>query len=149
MEMQTGTLFENIDVPIHIFYLGDFDPSGEDIERDIHNRVQKASGGDFVITRLAIFPEDIKRFHLPPQKIKSTDSRAAGFRRRHGKKARTVELDALPVDELRSRVREDIEGLIDFDLWNRQVRIQEVELKRISEVVEQFRALPPVQQTGL
>src|SRR5215831_4614824 len=37
-----------------------------------------------------------------------------------------VQLDALPVDELRRRVRTAIEGLIDVELWNRQVMVQEV-----------------------
>jgi len=67
-------------------------------------------------------------FNLPPQRTKNKDSRAAGFKERFGAYAATVELDALPVYELRGRVRSAIEGLIDFDLWNRQVEIQQVEL---------------------
>jgi hypothetical protein len=143
MENDIGYLFEDIEKPIHIFFLGDFDPSGDDIERDIHKRTQNASGRTFTVTRLAIHKEDIRRFRLPPKKIKDKDSRSAGFRKKHGNNASTVELDALPVEELRRRVREAIEGLIDWNRWNRQVRIQEVELGRISEVVEQFRTLPP------
>jgi hypothetical protein len=98
MEGQVGKLFEGTNKPITVFYLGDHDPSGHDIERDIHQRVQVASGKKFVVMRLAIHPSDIKIYKLPPQRIKPTDSRAAGFKRRFGNKAPTVELDALPVD---------------------------------------------------
>jgi hypothetical protein len=41
MESQIGNLFEGIDKPIMIFYLSDHDPSGIDIERDIHRRARR------------------------------------------------------------------------------------------------------------
>jgi hypothetical protein len=144
MEGQVGNLFEGIDKPITVFYLGDHDPSGHDIERDIHRRAQEAAGKEFRMIRLAIHPQDIKTFRLPPQRIKTTDSRAAGFKRRFGAKAPTVELDALPVDELRRRVRNGIEELIDFDLWSRQVAVQEVELKCIADFADTVKKLPQV-----
>ena len=86
--------------------------------------------------RLAIHPADIKAFKLPPQKIKDSDSRAAAFKRKYGSNAATIELDALPVAELRRRVREAIEGLIDFDLWNRQTTVQALELECIGDFVK-------------
>jgi hypothetical protein len=96
--------------------------------------------------RLAIHPSDIKAFKLPPQKIKATDSRAAGFKQKFGNKAPTVELDALPVDELRHRVRNAIEGLIDFESWNRQVAVQKLELKCIAEFADRVKNLPQLQK---
>jgi hypothetical protein len=149
MEGVIGKLFEGVEKPIHIFYIGDYDPSGEDIERDIHKRAQNASGKSFTITRLAIHREDIRRFRLPPQKIKDSDPRSAGFRKRHGKDASTVELDALPVEELRARVRSAIEGLIDADRWNRQIVVQEAELKCIADLAAQMNKLPPIDAGGL
>jgi hypothetical protein len=38
MASKIGNLFEGISKPITIFYLGDHDASGHDIERDIHRR---------------------------------------------------------------------------------------------------------------
>jgi hypothetical protein len=142
MESQVGNLFEGTAKPITIYYAGDHDPSGHDIERDIHRRAQAASGKEFEMIRLAIHPEDIKKFNLPPQKIKKSDSRAAGFERRFGSKASTVELDALPVEELRRRVRKGIDALIDSELWNRQVAVQRVELRCIAEFVDRVKNLP-------
>jgi hypothetical protein len=144
MESRIGEDFEVIDRPITVFFLGDHDPSGRDIERDIHRRAQDASGKEFKLIRLAIHPEDIRLFKLPPQKIKDTDSRADAFKAKYGNKAATVELDALPVDELRRRVREAIESLIDFDRWNRQVRTQQLEFACINDFVERVKNLPQI-----
>jgi hypothetical protein len=143
MESRIGEDFALIGKPISVFFLGDHDPSGHDIQRDIHSRAQEACGKVFDLERLAIHPQDIQLFNLPPQKIKTTDSRAAGFKKKYGAKAPTVELDALPVDELRRRIREAIEGLIDWEPWNRQVQIQQVELNCIAEFADRVKNLPP------
>lgn len=142
MEEQVGTLFEDIDQDITVFFLGDHDPSGHVIEQDIHRRAQTASGVDFRMVRLAIHKEDIAAFHLPPQAIKMTDSRAESFRRRFGADAATVELDALPASELRRRVDAAVESLVDHALWNRQVMVQQVELNCIAEFAERMKSLP-------
>jgi hypothetical protein len=144
-ESRIGEDFAAIAKPITVFFLGDHDPSGRDIERDIYGRAQTASGKNFILRRLAIHPEDIRLFHLPPQRIKEKDSRADGFKRRFGAEAHTVELDALPVDELRRRVREAIEALIHWDLWKRQVEAQEVELNSIAEFADRMKNLPQAQ----
>jgi len=117
-------------------------PSGHVIERDIHQRVETAAGVEFAMTRLAIHPEDIRQFRLPPQLIKETDSRAKGFRRDFGRNAKTVELDALPVDELRRRVEQAVTGLIDFKIWDRQRQVQEVELGCIRDFAHTLKNLP-------
>jgi hypothetical protein len=142
MEQQIGSDFESLDKPISVFYLGDHDPSGHAIERDIHRRVETASGLSFTMKRLAIAGPDIQAFNLPPQKIKASDSRAAGFRREFGSNAATVELDALPAAELRRRVEQAVKGLIDFDKWNRQEAVQEMEFVCIADIAAKMKSLP-------
>jgi hypothetical protein len=142
MEEQVGTFFEDINQEITVFFLGDHDPSGHVIEQDIHRRAQVASGVDFRMVRLAIHKQDIAAFHLPPQAIKMTDSRAESFRRRFGHDAATVELDALPAAELRRRVDTAVESLVDHALWDRQVTVQQVELNCIAEFAERMKSLP-------
>ncbi len=142
MEDQVGRLFEGIEKDITVFYVGDHDASGVLIERDMHRRVQTASGADFEMVRLAIHASDIPQFNLPPQQIKDADVRASAFRREFGADASTVELEALPVTELKRRIVEAVTGLIDFDLWDRQVEIQNVELSCIAEFAERMKYLP-------
>lgn len=94
--------------------------------------------------RLAINAADIRKFHLPPQKLKNTDSRAAAFRERFGKNAATVELEALPVAELRRCVEYAVERCIDFERWDRQLQVQEVELASIAEFADKMKNLPQI-----
>ena len=146
MECRIGEDFEMSVKPITVFFLGDHDPSGREIERDIYKRAQKSSGKNFRMKRLAIHAEDIERFNLPPQKIKDKDSRAKGFKQKYGNKAPTVELDALPVDELRRRVREAVESLIEWDSWNRQLEVQELELNCIADFADRMKNLPQLSE---
>lgn len=145
MEQQIGAYFAGVDKDITVFYLGDHDPSGHVIEKDIHERVVTASGRDFYMERLAIHQADIRLHKLPPQRIKATDSRAAGFQRRFGPGAATVELDALPAAELRRRVETAITELIDFEIWNRQVSVQNLEFNCIADFAANIKALPQLQ----
>ena len=144
MEDQIGRLFENIYKPITVFYVGDHDASGVLIEQDMHRRVQTASGVDFEMIRLAVQKDDIERFHLPPQRIKDSDSRARSFRKQFGADAATVELEALPVAELKRRIEEAVRSLIDFDEWNRQADIQYVELASIQAFADTMKNLPQI-----
>jgi hypothetical protein len=129
--------------PATVFYLGDHDPSGRDIERDILHRAQKY-GVPFSIRRLAILPADIRKFNLPPLRVKETDSRAAGFLRKY-KSGQCVELDALPPEELRRRIREAVEGLIEMEKWNRAVVVEKAELASIENIIGNW---PGVEQGG-
>src|SRR5215831_5435 len=99
-----------------LFYLGDHDPSGRLIETDLAARIRKYKAR-FVMKRLAIHPADIAKFNLPPLRVKETDSRANGFLRKYSN--RCVELDALPPVELRNRIRQAIETMMDKGLWDR------------------------------
>lgn len=83
--------------PAVLIYAGDFDPSGEDILRDFLDRTACWDR----VHRIGLNIEQIEEFDLPPLPGKITDSRAAGFIRRHGELMQ-VELDALPPDELQN-----------------------------------------------
>jgi hypothetical protein len=77
-----------------LLYAGDFDPSGEDIDRDF---VARGGCWDKVV-RVALDAAQVVDYALPPNPGKASDSRAQGFIDRHGELVQ-VELDALdPVD---------------------------------------------------
>jgi hypothetical protein len=81
--------------PAVLLYAGDFDPSGEDIVRDFVGRV----GCFDDVHRVALMPEQVAAYSLPPLPGKASDSRAAGFVAKHGRLVQE-ELDALPPDVL-------------------------------------------------
>lgn len=94
--------------PTWIYYFGDLDPSGVDIPRKVEAGIREfAPDVDLHFVRMAVNHEQIKRLSLPTRPTKKTDSRAKGF------DAESVELDAIPPDELRRMVRWCIEHHID------------------------------------
>jgi len=119
--------------PMTLFYLGDHDPSGRQIEADMAERI-RGYGSKFTITRLAIHAADIAKFKLPPLRVKESDSRAAGFLRRYANKS--VELDALPPTELRRRIEGAVREKLDAELWDRAVMVEQAELMSIREIVK-------------
>lgn len=122
-----------------VFFLGDHDASGRDIERDWQKRLVDNGSGPFELRRLAIHKEDITNFNLPPQQVKTSDSRAPNFIKRYGEQC--VELDALPAPELRRRIRKAVESLLDKTAWDRAVAVEQVEIRSIVETVSKWPGL--------
>jgi hypothetical protein len=89
-----------------ILYFGDFDPSGQDIERNIRDKLNGTFGVPVRVERVALTREQIDERRLPPQPAKSSDSRYEDFVEEHGDIA--VELDALPPEDLRQMVRDAV-----------------------------------------
>lgn len=98
--------------PTVLIYAGDFDPSGEDIDRDF---TERTDCWDYV-HRIALLPEQISQYDLPPAMGKATDSRASQFIAKHGQLIQ-VELDALPPDTLRQLYAEQIAAYWDMDVY--------------------------------
>ena len=61
-----------------IIHLGDHDPSGIDMTRDIQERLQ-LFGADVDVKRVALTMEQIERFNPPPNPTKLSDARASGY----------------------------------------------------------------------
>jgi hypothetical protein len=91
-----------------LLYAGDFDPSGEDIDRDF---VERTMVFDDVV-RVALTAAQVTDYDLPPAMGKSTDSRASQFVLRHGQLVQ-VELDALAPPDLRALYQAAID-----DYWD-------------------------------
>jgi hypothetical protein len=87
-----------------LIYAGDLDPSGEDIDRDFELRTDCWSH----VRRVALLPEHVEEYGLPPLPGKATDSRAQGFIDRHGSLFQ-VELDALPPEDLRRLFQDELD----------------------------------------
>jgi len=51
---------------LSVLYLSDFDPSGEDMPRDIKERLEKYGAGKFSLKELALTKEPVRDYRLPP-----------------------------------------------------------------------------------
>jgi len=82
--------------PAVLIYAGDWDPSGEDIERDLAARCPVFS----LVRRVALTEQQVQEYELPENPGKRQDPRANGFEARYGRLVQ-VEVDALPPEVLR------------------------------------------------
>jgi hypothetical protein len=93
-----------LEKPAHIYHLGDFDPSGQDAARHIEEMLREfAPDAEIHFERLAVLPNQIKRWKLPTRPTKQSDSRAKSFGRKQ-----SVELDAIEPGQLRKLVEDAI-----------------------------------------
>ena len=97
-----------------IFHLGDHDPSGKDMTRDIFDRLAMFMGGVHV-DRLALNWDQIEEFSPPPNPCKLTDSRAQGYIAEFGDES--WELDALDPRTLEGLIQTAIDGVRDKRKW--------------------------------
>jgi hypothetical protein len=121
--------------PVRIIYLGDFDPSGEDMVRDIRDRLS-LFGVAAEVTKLALTLDQARAMKLPHNSAKMSDSRAGRFVARHG--AKSYEVDAIPPRELQKMVRKAIRAQMDMGKYE-AVKARELELR--SQLVEAVRGI--------
>lgn len=103
---------------VHVIYLGDHDPSGIDMTRDVQDRLNLFSRGEFAVEmhRVALNIEQVQRLSLPENPTKMDDSRAAAYIERFGHSS--WELDALEPRALVRLVRDQVRRLRDQAQWN-------------------------------
>lgn len=108
---------------VHIIHLGDHDPSGIDMSRDIEDRLKLfANGHGFdgpTIHRIALNMDQVLEHNPPPNPTKLTDSRAPAYIANFGNES--WELDALNPATLATLIREKIHELRDTTRWNAAV----------------------------
>jgi hypothetical protein len=127
---------------IHILYFGDFDPSGEDMDRHLNEAlIQFDLYGLLEFERIAVTEKQIQEFNLPPtpedtetlEKL-GRDSRTNGFIDKYGKLF-AVELDALLAivpDEFRNLVQESVDCYFDFDIYKDECnRYSQAQMRRL------------------
>lgn len=119
--------------PTVVLYLGDFDPSGQDMPRDIRDRLTRDFGATFDLRVIALTREQVDEHDLPQNFAKRTDSRAAAFIARHGDIA--VELDALPPNVLQALVREHLDQFFDVTAFAEEVAREQDEQERLDALI--------------
>lgn len=94
-----------------VLYLGDLDPSGEDMVRSLRERLSFFGSHPEVI-KVCLTPDDVERHQLPPDFTKPSDTRRARYVKQFGDIS--VELDAMPVDVLVEKVKAAVESRMDI-----------------------------------
>lgn len=101
-------------VPV-LFHLGDHDPSGLDMTRDLRERIELFCGRTIELQRLALNIDQVAQYTPPPNPAKTDDSRYAGYAQEFGDES--WELDALDPTLLAGLVGDAIGRVRDSGLW--------------------------------
>jgi len=106
-----------------VIYLGDHDPSGIDMTRDIQERLEMFSRGPVDVRRVALNMDQIEELNPPENPTKMTDSRASGYVEQFGESC--WELDAIEPQAMADLTRAAIVECRDPDLWEEAIHKQE------------------------
>jgi hypothetical protein len=95
-----------------LLYFGDLDPSGKDMPRDIKDRLSLL-GNNPVMREVALTKQDIVKYELPRNPAKKWDARNKWYKEKYCIDY-AVELDALPPEVLKGKIRSAIEEYCDL-----------------------------------
>lgn len=162
LEREVFMAMENDKRPIVVFYVGDFDPEGEDIERNFKAQAIRWSRGEewgkdeedelfdldetlldhqdvweleFVWwEKLTVTPPQVQQFGLVPNPGKASSSRAAGFIRKHGSLFQ-IEVEAVDPNVLRDLILDAVTDARWFneEVWDESVALAEIETEKLKK----------------
>ena len=119
----------------YLFYLGDHDPSGLDMPRDIIKRLE-TFGAVVDFRRIALTQEQIQKFNPPPCYTKITDPRAKDYLAKFGDNS--WELDALEPNFIQDLIRAEIDPLIDKEILADTLALEEEQRRELQLVADNY-----------
>ncbi len=120
--------------PVTIYYYGDHDPSGRNLEDDVRDGLTEYCRRPFRWKRLGFNPEHFAAYNARPLAPKKKDSRTAKFIERWGRDC--AEVEAVPAPELRRMLREAIESHIPAGEWARLQRVEAIERQQCRDYID-------------
>lgn len=121
-----------------IIHLGDHDPSGIDMTRDIRDRLW-TFGSSVEVKRIALNMDQVSQYNPPPNPAKVTDSRAADYMDIYGDES--WELDALDPATLDALIEGEILEHLDRGRWDRDHEAMEDDRAILVAASENWREL--------
>lgn len=118
-----------------ILHLGDHDPSGVDMTRDIVDRLTLFAGG-IKVDRLALNWEQVERYAPPPNPARMTDTRAEAYVAKYG--LSSWELDALDPTTIATVIETAVGRFRDSDLWSETVTKEKEGLRLLEAAVDRW-----------
>lgn len=118
-----------------ILHLGDHDPSGMDMTRDIEDRLDMF-GANATVKRIALNMDQVEQFNPPPNPTKPKDSRSPGYISRYGRKS--WELDALDPERLMSVIERHVEQYRDQELFSKRKKEEEEHIRMLNAVSDRW-----------
>ena len=121
-------------VPV-VIHLGDHDPSGLDMTRDIFDRLELFMGG-MEVMRIALNMDQIEQHSPPPNPAKISDSRYYKYAWEHG--TSSWELDALDPRTIADTISRTLDGLIERSAWEADEAREKQGQEQLKAIAENF-----------
>ncbi len=118
-----------------IIHLGDHDPSGIDMTRDIQERLD-LFGADVEVKRVALTMSQIQTYNPPPNPAKITDSRCSKYIDQYGDES--WELDALEPKVITDLIKEQVTMYRDDDLYRKVCEREKSEKEELQLVCDYY-----------
>lgn len=122
-----------------IIHLGDHDPSGIDMTRDIRDRLELFANRPIEVLRIALNSDQIQEYNPPPNFAKVTDSRFEAYQAIHGDES--WELDALSPDIIDGLINAAIEPLVNMNQWDESQERMEAEREQLQKLSTNWEAV--------
>lgn len=135
MKASAKRMIEHSDREPVVLYLGDHDhdPSGNDMVRDIRDRLVEFGVEGLEVRKLALTMAQIQEYDPPPNPAKITDSRATAYIAEFGPSS--WELDALPPAALNQLVNDAVAEYVDADRMTATIAIEDAERARVTRAI--------------
>lgn len=121
---------------IIVLHLGDHDPSGIDMTRDLKERIDLFCGKRIQLKRIALTMDQVNERQPPPNPAKVTDSRFKEYSEVYGDES--WELDALPPQYLADLMEAEISRQVEPEQWKADTRRIEKTRKKIQKIADDF-----------
>lgn len=102
-----------------VIHLGDHDPSGIDMTRDLEDRFKLFEVQGVKVIRIALNMDQVEEFNPPPNPAKLTDTRAEGYVKQFGDDS--WELDALEPQYISAIIQDEIFEVLDPIVWDEDI----------------------------
>lgn len=122
-------------IPV-VIHLGDHDPSGLDMTRDVTDRLKLFCRTDIEVRRIALNRDQVRKYNPPPNPAKLTDVRARGYIAEHG--GSSWELDALSPKVITKLISDAIYELRDEDTYAERKRLEDQHRAQLVAAAEQM-----------
>lgn len=122
-----------------IFHLGDHDPSGIDMTRDIRERLNLFCEDEVEVQRIALNMDQIERLQPPPNPAKVTDSRFDDYLRQYG--SESWELDALEPSYIVELIEKSIGSIREVYEWEQTQKVQDTGRSQLKTIATKWESV--------
>lgn len=122
-----------------LLHLGDHDPSGKDMSRDIQDRLRIFEAYEVEFHRLALNMNQIEKYNPPPNPAKLTDSRATQYINEFGYDS--WELDALEPQVISDLIERNVESYRNKKLYNEILKQEKMEKSLLSDISDNWNGI--------